>query len=393
MKLGWGILHDSDSLWASVLRSKYIRTQEGTDQVHAKGRDSPLWKAICKVFPDVITGTAWSVRNGRNVKFWSDKWLENFGPLIQYVPQVSSVNNINAAVMDMVSPNNQWCWDWEAFAHLLHVQVVMGIASYPPPATDMKEDTRFWGSSASEIYLGMERIKSLLWIVDHNRAMTNEMGMKRHLTDNPCCRPSCQSSIETILHVVRDCPAARNIWRRLVEPQHHSTFFNASLMSWLLHDLANTAVMRDGSQRATILGVTIWMVWKARNQKVFGQVEEQGADTLNAIRHMVADIRRAYSVTDQASVRNKRVNIVGWLHPPLELAKLNVDGCSRGNPGAAGAGGLIWDNMGSWIKGFAININTGCALRSWRSCGLRLLDWNLFGSLGCDGQYLSHIRW
>lgn len=147
MKLGWGILHDSDSLWASVLRSKYIRTQEGTDQVHAKGRDSPLWKAICKVLPDVITGTAWSVRNGRNVKFWSDKWLENFGPLIQYVPQVSSVNNINAAVMDMVSPNNQWCW--EAFAHLLHVQVVMRIASYQPPATDMKEDTRFWGSSAS----------------------------------------------------------------------------------------------------------------------------------------------------------------------------------------------------------------------------------------------------
>lgn len=65
-----------------------------------------------------------------------------------------------------------------------------------------------------------------------------------------------------------------------------------------------------------------FLVWKARNQKVFGQVEEQGADTLNAIRHMVADIRRAYSVTDQASVRNKRVNIVGWLHPPLELAKV-----------------------------------------------------------------------
>ncbi|KAG6764949.1 hypothetical protein POTOM_028963 [Populus tomentosa] len=46
-----------------------------------------------------------------------------------------------------------------------------------------------------------------------------------------------------------------------------------------------------------------FLVWKARNQKVFGQVEEQGADTLNAIRHMVADIRRAYSVTDQASGR------------------------------------------------------------------------------------------
>jgi hypothetical protein len=100
-----------------------------------------------------------------------------------------------------------------------------------------------------------------------------------------------------------------------VKPQHDITVLFSTPT---LHNLANTAVMRDGSQRATILGVTIWMVWKARNQKAFGQVEEQGADTLNAIRYMVADIRRAYSVTDQASVRNKRVNIVGWLHPPLE---------------------------------------------------------------------------
>ena len=34
----------------------------------------------------------------------------------------------------------------------------------------------------------------------------------------------------------------------------------------------------------------------------------------------------------------------GWM-------KVNVDGCSsKGNPGFAGAGGLIRDNMGTWKK-------------------------------------------
>lgn len=101
------------------------------------------------------------------------------------------------------------------------------------------------------------------------------------------------------------------------------------------------------------------MLWKTRNQKAFGQVEEQGADTLNAIRHMVADIRCAYSVTDQASVRNKRVNIGGWLHPTLELAKLNVDGCSTGNPGAAGAGGLIWITWALGLRDSQLTITRG----------------------------------
>jgi ribonuclease HI len=30
-----------------------------------------------------------------------------------------------------------------------------------------------------------------------------------------------------------------------------------------------------------------------------------------------------------------------------------MDGCSKGNPGAAGSGGLLRDSMESWIIGFA----------------------------------------
>jgi len=33
--------------------------------------------------------------------------------------------------------------------------------------------------------------------------------------------------------------------------------------------------------------------------------------------------------------------------------KSNVDGCSKGNPGVAGVGGVIRDAMGRWIVTFA----------------------------------------
>jgi len=50
---------------------------------------------------------------------------------------------------------------------------------------------------------GPERIRSFLWLVVHNRAMTNEIRYKRHMSGSPNCH--CGSGdVETILHVLRD---------------------------------------------------------------------------------------------------------------------------------------------------------------------------------------------
>ena len=45
-----------------------------------------------------------------------------------------------------------------------------------------------------------------------------------------------------------------------------------------------------------------------------------------------------------------------WLKPPIGWMKLNTDGASLGNPGAAGAGGLIRNSSGEWVKGFARSV-------------------------------------
>ncbi|XP_009774155.1 uncharacterized protein LOC107768948 [Nicotiana tabacum] len=45
--------------------------------------------------------------------------------------------------------------------------------------------------------------------------------------------------------------------------------------------------------------------------------------------------------------------IVYWQKPHVGWVKLNVDGCSKGNPSPAGGGGLIRDHHGILIEAFA----------------------------------------
>ncbi|KAL0355213.1 UNVERIFIED_CONTAM: putative ribonuclease H protein [Sesamum radiatum] len=43
------------------------------------------------------------------------------------------------------------------------------------------------------------------------------------------------------------------------------------------------------------------------------------------------------------------LKLVRWLPPHDEWVKLNCDGASKGNPGEAGVGGLLWNNQGKLI--------------------------------------------
>ncbi|GFY81999.1 hypothetical protein Acr_02g0002390 [Actinidia rufa] len=55
---------------------------------------------------------------------------------------------------------------------------------------------------------------------------------------------------------------------------------------------------------------------------------------------------------------------VGWKPPSTGMFKLNIDGASKGNPGKAGAGGLIRNHEGRWVAGFCHNIGTTNSLEA-----------------------------
>ena len=41
---------------------------------------------------------------------------------------------------------------------------------------------------------------------------------------------------------------------------------------------------------------------------------------------------------------------------PNPFIKINTDGSALGNPGIAGAGGILRDHLGQWISGFSLHV-------------------------------------
>ncbi|KAF5467859.1 hypothetical protein F2P56_012071 [Juglans regia] len=55
----------------------------------------------------------------------------------------------------------------------------------------------------------------------------------------------------------------------------------------------------------------------------------------------------------------KQLKLVRWRRPPVGRHKLNLDGSSRGNPGAAGAGRVIRDASGNLVRAFSVFLGHG----------------------------------
>lgn len=52
-------------------------------------------------------------------------------------------------------------------------------------------------------------------------------------------------------------------------------------------------------------------------------------------------------------------NLVYWKKPEVGWIKLDLDGCSRGNPSDAGAGGVLRTHEGKLLYAFAISVGSG----------------------------------
>ena len=77
MKLGWMLRTGSKGLWCEVIRRKYAKRFTQEDALDSKISDSYLWRSLVKLWPNIKTEEAWIIGNGKSVKAWNDKWINN----------------------------------------------------------------------------------------------------------------------------------------------------------------------------------------------------------------------------------------------------------------------------------------------------------------------------
>jgi hypothetical protein len=85
---------------------------------------------------------------------------------------------------------------------------------------------------------GPHRIQTFVWVATHECLLTNYQRSKWGNGISPTC-PSSGNDDETIIHVVRDCIHATQIWMRLVASKYITNFFSLSLScrDWIFDNI------------------------------------------------------------------------------------------------------------------------------------------------------------
>lgn len=121
-----------------------------------------------------------------------------------------------------------------------------------------------------------QRISAFLWIVCHDRVMGNSNRYKRYLVDDPKC-VICNDPEETTLHILRDCPSARSVLRKVGGPANSIHFTHGSIKQWVKENLSYEE-MEGRPVWATYFGITLWWIWRWRNCVVFSRQQELSVD-------------------------------------------------------------------------------------------------------------------
>ena len=120
-----------------------------------------------------------------------------------------------------------------------------------------------------------------------------------------------------------------------------------------------------------------WHVWKARNKAVWEGVHLSCGEVCRAILRDVSEVvagkfgKVTVALTfnqflDQISAHRpiQRCRLVRWHAPSGGFMLLNTDGCSKGNPGPSGGGGVLRDSAGQVLVGYSAFLGVNTSLRA-----------------------------
>lgn len=96
------------------------------------------------------------------------------------------------------------------------------------------------------------------------------MNNNRHgrVISNSALCPMCNMDSESILHCLRDCVIAKDVWSKISDNWLNEDFFLMSLKEWLLFNFANQKEINNAAW-STIFGVVVSMLCQNRNNMVF----------------------------------------------------------------------------------------------------------------------------
>ncbi|CAN0891969.1 Putative ribonuclease H protein At1g65750 [Linum grandiflorum] len=359
---------------------------------------SVAWRGILKAGPILNNGVQWAIRNGRLTKFWKDKWLDSGLILIDHALNIQGVSS-DSCIADFVLDCGSWNTALIYFCLPAHIAIqVLGMT---PPDGQLGMDSMAWGLEPSgkftikSAYLllrdlqdemadsrwkavwrwqGPNKIRNFLWLTSHNRLLTNEERSRRHLTTQVFCS-FCSSHTESCVHILRDCTFARQFWSRVLPQVITSQELSKDWSIWFDEHIRCY-------NHYVIFGVGMWLLWRARNKRVFEQDKETFMDVAHRCDYWVSLISSSWKTGQlgrEVLSSTRQTQMIGWRPGDEGCFTLSTDGSLQFPQRNAAAGGVIRDDRGCLVKAFTMNLGC-CSITRAEMRGIvegLKLDWSL----------------
>ncbi|KAF2301852.1 hypothetical protein GH714_029880 [Hevea brasiliensis] len=235
-KLAWRLLHENSGLWAKVLRR---------------------WQMCIHAIPDAIRDA--SVAQMWDGRTWKWHLIRPFLDESVYM-KLEAISLSNDA-----HQMNQMAWSVTSLGNFLVKSAYFLSCFNEYPQVD-KVWKVLWGAKVSQ------RIRFFLWLVVHEKLMSNYERARRGFIDDPGCS-ICGAPAKMISHVLRDCPATMDVWNKVWDFIYVLKFQCWNLRQWFLKvkELCSSFDMEGSSLQ--LLCITLCWVWKWPNKVNFQSFE------------------------------------------------------------------------------------------------------------------------
>ncbi|KAK9046567.1 hypothetical protein V6N11_052453 [Hibiscus sabdariffa] len=315
----------------------------------------------------------WEIGDGKDTDFWYDHWLGEEDRLVLVCNLTSSPRP--TLVADMTQENGDW--DWNRLNDILPQHILERIEAIEPPRGELGMDRPRWRwddkfifstMSAYKYLIGSpntdrtfkwkqiwglkipQRIRTFMWLVAHERLMTNAERVRRHIANTTRC-DICGEYRKDFDHILRSCFLAKSVWRRCVSTATRSNFFTMSFQDWLSKNLFDGTYTTQDDPWSIKFAILCWLIWKRRCDMLFNPSTKEVEGIVAKGNRLLEECRQAFQ--KNAENRVEQGSEMKWSLPTVGWVKLNVDASVEPNTSRAGIGGVIRDDRGSWRVGFA----------------------------------------
>ena len=390
----WRMLAHKDSLLARVFKSRYYAKSEPLS-AGLGSRPSYAWRSIRAAQQLLQQGARMLIGNGQLTRVFQDSWIgqkpaaraqairwncENQHPHLPHNLRVSELllndgREWNRELLTRYFPEEEmrkimhtrtcgkdskdiYIWDYtktgiytvkSGYWVLTNILSKSALTEEDQPSLDHLYQLA-WNTNTSP------KIHHFLWrCISNILPVAGNMARKHISKEAGCYR--CGHEVETVNHMLFQCPLARLVWALTPIPAPPDGMMMQSLYSNIYHVLSVQKQYPNDDVQAGIVPWLMWRLWKNRNELIF-QGKERAAEEI--VRRAIEDAEewRGRKQVEIEEVKRSEVKTTTtanqshpWQPPPQTWLKCNSDGAWRQDRDSTGLGWICSDARGEtlWV--------------------------------------------